>query len=270
LIQINRLCTESGYCFNALGHREGRAVWRQIAEYCGAEASTNAPLLLALFLAGLSGGTTHCVGMCGPFVLGFSGARALGPGPQPLSEWRRLSGAALVPYHLGRATTYLALGVAAALVTGGLTQASGYRWIAALPLLATAAAFALIAVGAAVPSLAGGLPRRYASGTVASLAGPFLREPLGWRGYGAGVALGFLPCGLVYAAVAAAASTGVAPAAALGMLAFTLGTVPGLVAVAWLGALAARRFRAVARYAMPPVMAANAVILSLLAWRLLA
>jgi sulfite exporter TauE/SafE len=243
-------------------------VW-QLALICGAAAVDNAPLLTVLFLAGLSGGATHCAGMCGPFVLALSGARAFGPTPQPLSEWRRLAGAALIPYHLGRATTYVALGVAAAMLTGGLVQAVGYPWIAALPLLATAIVFAATAVETAVPSIAPGAPKRLIGGVIGNFAGPMLREPSGWRGYGAGVALGFLPCGLVYAAVAAAAATGGAIAAGLGMLAFVLGTVPGLVAVAWLGALAARRYRALARYAVPPVMAVNALILVLLAWRLL-
>jgi len=200
----------------------------------------------------------------------LSGARVLGAPPQPLAEWRRLAGATLVPYHLGRATTYVALGMTAAMLAGSLTQATGYRWVAALPLLATAAVFAATAVGAAVPPLAVVSPGRFMGGVIGNFAAPLLREPSGWRGYGAGVALGFLPCGLVYAAVAAAASTGGALPAALGMLAFVLGTVPGLVAVAWLGALAARRFRALARYAVPPVMAINAMILALLAWRLLA
>ncbi len=245
-------------------------MWQQLAQYCGAAATAHAPLLGALFLAGLSGGATHCAGMCGPFVLALSGARVIGAGSQPLAEWRRLTGAALIPYHLGRATTYVALGIAAAILTGGLAQTVGYPWIAALPLLATAAVFAVTAVGAVVPSLAAASPGRFMGGVIGYFAAPLLRDPSGWRGYGAGVALGFLPCGLVYAAVAAAASTGGAVAAALGMLAFVLGTVPPLVAVAWLGALAARRYRTLARYVAPPVMAVNAAILILLAWRLLA
>ncbi len=244
-------------------------MWELLAQHCGAAITAHGGLIGALFLAGLAGGATHCAGMCGPFVLAFAGARATAV-IEPLSEWRRLRGAALVPYHLGRGTTYIALGMAAAMATGGLTQITGFRWIAALPLLLTAALFAAAAAGVAVPSLASTARGQFAGQAIAGVAAPLFRAPVGWRGYGAGVALGFLPCGLVYAAVAAAASTADWAAAAAGMAAFVLGTVPGLVAIAWLGDLAARRYRALARYVVPPVMAVNALVLSFLAWRMLA
>jgi hypothetical protein len=50
-------------------------------------------------------------------------------------------------------------------------------------------------------------------------------------GYLLGVALGFLPCGFLYAALAAAAATADPLQGALAMLAFGLGTVPALVLV---------------------------------------
>ena len=60
---------------------------------------SNAPLVLALFMAGLVGSAGHCAGMCGPFVLAQVGAR---------TQLNRLAGSALLPYHLGRGTTYIA------------------------------------------------------------------------------------------------------------------------------------------------------------------
>jgi sulfite exporter TauE/SafE len=81
------------------------------------------------------------------------------------------------------------------------------------------------------------------------------------------LALGFIPCGLVYGAVAAAGSTGSPAAAVVGMLAFAAGTAPSLIAVGWLGALAARRFKEIARYVSAPLMVVNAGVLALLAWR---
>ncbi|HQU74904.1 MAG TPA: sulfite exporter TauE/SafE family protein, partial [Calditrichia bacterium] len=49
--------------------------------------------------------------------------------------------------------------------------------------------------------------------------------------FGLGVVLGFIPCGLVYAAGAKAATSGGAISGMLTMLAFGLGTVPALLMV---------------------------------------
>ncbi|MCC7046009.1 MAG: sulfite exporter TauE/SafE family protein [Alphaproteobacteria bacterium] len=234
--------------------------------------------MLALFSAGLAGGVSHCAGMCGPFVLAQVGARVLPmktPAASPsYGELARLRGAMLVPYHLGRATSYAALGALAALVAGGLAAFVQLPWIAAGLLLATAVVFLAAGLRGVVPGLAA-LPGIARAGAVlrageslARFTRPLWTAPLGWRGYGLGVALGFSPCGLVYGAVAAAGSTGSPTAAALGMLAFTAGTAPSLIAVGWLGALAANRFKDLARYVAVPLMLVNAAVLAHLAWRL--
>src|SRR4051812_47429716 len=80
-------------------------------------AEPPAGLALSLFLAGLSGSAMHCVGMCGPFVLGQVMADAAHVGPGGYGEWRRLAGAALAPYHLGRLTAYAGLGAIAGAAT---------------------------------------------------------------------------------------------------------------------------------------------------------
>src|SRR5919199_2082920 len=72
-------------------------------------------LLGALFLAGLAGGATHCSTMCAPFVLAQASV-GMGAGGGVL---RRLSGAALAPYHLGRMLGYGALGALAGGTAGG-------------------------------------------------------------------------------------------------------------------------------------------------------
>ncbi|HJS32306.1 MAG TPA: sulfite exporter TauE/SafE family protein, partial [Alphaproteobacteria bacterium] len=74
-------------------------------------------LIAALLVAGLIGGFAHCAGMCGPFVLGQVTAGLSGAPERAERVFGRMAGAALIPYHLGRLTTYSALGAAA----GGLT-----------------------------------------------------------------------------------------------------------------------------------------------------
>lgn len=250
-------------------------MWQDIATHCGTAIAAHGSLVLALFSAGLAGGVSHCAGMCGPFVLAQVGARAAqAPPSAAFGELARLRGAMLVPYHFGRATSYALLGVLAAALAGGLAGFVHLPWIAAGLLLATAVVFLASGVRGIAPGL-GRLPRAGRIGamlrageSLARFTRPLWAAPTGWRGYGLGVALGFIPCGLVYGAVAAAGSTASPTAAAIGMLAFASGTAPSLIAVGWLGALAAHRFKEVARYVAVPLILVNAGVLALLAWRL--
>ena len=236
---------------------------------CGHLVADHGGLLASLFLAGLVGSASHCAGMCGPFVLAQAGTRLCRLPAGPGAELRRLAGGLLLPYHLGRSTTYVGLGVLAALAAGGIMQLAELRWLSAA--LLAIAALAFLATGAgrlglAIAWPAIGFGRAWAE-RVTGLARPLFRNPAGWRGYGLGLLLGFIHCGLLYGALAAAASSGSAPAAALGMAAFALGTTPMLVAVAWLGGWAAGRWRHVAGRVGPALMIANAGLLLTLAWR---
>jgi sulfite exporter TauE/SafE len=236
---------------------------------CGHLVADHGGLLASLFLAGLVGSASHCAGMCGPFVLAQSATRLCRLPAGPGGELRRLAGALLLPYHLGRSTSYVGLGVLAALAAGGIMQLAELRWLSAA--LLALAALSFLATGAGRLGLAMAWPAtgfgRFWAGRVTGLARPLFSNPAGWRGYGLGLLLGFIPCGLLYGALAAAASSGSAPAAAAGMAAFALGTVPMLVAVAWLGGWAAGRWRQVAGRIGPALMIANAGLLLALAWR---
>jgi sulfite exporter TauE/SafE len=186
----------------------------------------------ALFLAGLAGGLTHCSAMCGPFVLAQAAASAdasLGGG-----MLRRLSGAALLPYHLGRSLGYGVLGAVAGGMGALLSQGSGLRWIAAL-LLALAAVLMLAQASARLAAWLPRLPMPRLPRALEARLGGLLAAPTGWRGVRLGLLLSALPCGLLYAVLAAAAASGSALAGGLAMLAFVLGTVPALGAVALMG-----------------------------------
>lgn len=224
-------------------------------------------LLASLLVMGLVGGVTHCAGMCGPFVLSQVTARLEATPASAMREWRRLTGAALLPYHLGRITTYALLGATGALAAGMLSQIPGLRWLSAALLMAAA----VLLVGYAVPSLRlPGLAGGHWGEMVGRLAKPLFAAPTGFRGWLLGVALGFIPCGLVYGAVAAASAGGDPLAGAMGMAAFAVGTVPALVGVGVAGHVAARHWRgAILRYA-PLLLLLNAAFLTFLAWHLIA
>lgn len=229
-------------------------------------------LYATLFTAGFMGGWSHCAGMCGPFVLAQVAARLERVPAARMSEFHRLTGAAAAPYHFGRATTYAVLGAVAALATSSLGALPGLRWLSAALLAFAALFFAVTAIGgltAWTPRLSHPL-QSWWSERITRLARPLLGSPVGWRGYALGVALGFIPCGLLYGAVAVAAAGGSALSGALGMLAFVLGTVPGLVAVGLVGHLAGRTWRSAVARVAPLVMGVNAAVLGTMAWRLIA
>lgn len=219
-------------------------------------------VMAALFLAGLAGGVTHCAAMCAPFVLAQSAAladRHAGGG-----VLRRLSGAALLPYHLGRGLGYAALGALAGGAAGLVTQASGLRWLlAALLALAALAMFAQASarLGALLPALRlPGLPQGWQGAM-----GRLMAAPTGWRGVALGLLLSALPCGLLYGALAGAAATGSALAGALAMAAFVAGTVPALVGVAALGRLFGRVHGGALRLAGTALFLLNGAVLGAMA-----
>ena len=219
-------------------------------------------LPVSLLFAGFAGSLVHCVGMCGPFVLG----QVMGDAEHArggYGEWRRLAGAALVPYHLGRITTYTALGAIAGAATALFAALPFFGLLSHLLLVLAALLMLLQAFGLAAgasPPLAGPLAR---------LATPLSAARGPWARYALGVVLGFLPCGLLYGALAAAGGTGSASAGALAMAAFTVGTMPALIAVGWGGAIARRHLRDIARWVAAPLLLGNAVVMLALASRAL-
>jgi hypothetical protein len=242
-----------------------------LAALCGPGgiAGSGPALLLGLLAAGAAGGVAHCAAMCGPFVLGQVSDRLARVPLEQLRESARLSRALLLPYHSGRLTTYAALGALA----GQAGTASGAGIVpGALPafLLAFAAVLFLChALARLAPGLRRVLPvleRAPPAWTrgVRRLATRVDRSRPG-GGFLLGAALGFLPCGFLYAAIAAAAAAGGATSGALAMLAFGLGTVPGLVIVGVAGHAAGRAWHRGIAVAAPLIMLANAAMLGAMA-----
>lgn len=219
-------------------------------------------LMGALFLAGLAGGASHCAAMCGPFVLAqVASGGSLGGG-----TLARLSGALLLPYHLGRGLGYAALGGAAGGLSAMAASLPGLAWVPAL--LLGLAALAMLAQ--AVPAISLPWPRRGFGAVVTPYLGGLLRAPGAGRSFVLGLLLSALPCGLLYAALAGAAASGSALAGSLTMAAFVLGTMPALVALALLGRFFRRRAEPLLRRVAPWLYGLNALVLLALAVRLVA
>jgi sulfite exporter TauE/SafE len=176
--------------------------------------------LLVVFATGFLG-SFHCIGMCGGF------ACAMGRDPR--------GGAATVERHLfyntGRLTTYCFLGALA----GALGQAVQVGPLdAAQRLLAIVAGGLMVLMALQFFGLFRGFHRLTATaggGTLAASLHGLLATPSRAAPVAFGVFNGFLPCPLVYAFAAQAASTGAPLNGFLTMLAFGLGTFPAMLAM---------------------------------------
>lgn len=188
-------------------------------------------LVASAFLMGLFGGT-HCVVMCG----GVSSVICGG------GEKGRFS----IAYNGGRIASYTVLG----LIVGSVGSLS-----LGLPLdvvrfgLRALAAICLLTVGlhlAGLPSFVRGLESIGAPlwRRIAPLAKRLLPLRSPWHALAAGGLWAFMPCGLLYGAVAIAASADSALQGAATMAAFGLGTLPLMLGV---GVVAAHVARAMTR-----------------------
>ncbi len=189
--------------------------------------------MLAPLLLGLAG-SMHCVGMCGPLMLALpldaAGKRQV---------WRQM-----LLYHSGRILTYVLLGVFFGLAGKGLALAGLQKALSisagVLLILMAFAAWRFERLVTALPGFSG-FTQRIQNGM-----GRLMRRHSGGGVFYFGLLNGLLPCGMVYAALAAAIATTGGAAGGLFMALFGVGTLPLLLTMSVLGRslpLAVRRIR---------------------------
>jgi hypothetical protein len=186
---------------------------------------SEAALPLSLLVLGLASGV-HCAGMCGGIVAAFS-TQPLSFARTPSPDWPRQ-----LAFNLGRITSYAAAGALA-----GALGAGAYV-VAALPAqtaLFVLANMVLVLAALHLFGVTGFLSRIERLGVplwrrIQPLAARLLRARPLPHAYAAGALWGWLPCGLVYSALAASAFAGGPASGAAAMLAFGIGTLPNLLA----------------------------------------
>lgn len=197
---------------------------------CIHDFSSQYGLITSLFLAGLVGGFTHCMGMCAPFVLAQGGPSK----HNYRGNLARLSGALLIPYHLGRMTTYVFLALLFYSVLNLAFLFSDMRVIITAPVLMMAGVLFLISV---FPALSRMFPwaarvRMHAPiQLISRYSAYFLNNPGFVMRYLLGVVLGFMPCAMVLAAIMASSTAPGLMQAGAAMAAFSIGTMPALFLV---------------------------------------
>lgn len=178
---------------------------------------------LGMALALSLGGSLHCMGMCGGFaMLANAGARSVG------------FNARFAAYVLGKTVAYALLGAVVGLLGA---QIGAIREGAAV--LAWLAGSAMIVVGGHLlgwPGLSRLNPPTASRGFVTRFSALLKKDSVAAR-LAIGILNGWLPCGLVYAALAMSLSTGSLSGAALFMTMFGLGTMPSLWMAAQMSAV---------------------------------
>ena len=170
------------------------------------------------FLLGLAG-SAHCAGMCGPLAL----ALPVGPG----GRWTFVAGRVL--YNTGRIITYTLMGALFGLLGQGFAIAGLQRWVSLV-------LGALILLGLIVsPRFARAIPLTRAVSWLKAALGKLLQRRALSSLFGIGLLNGLLPCGLVYVACAGAATLGDSFQGIRHMIAFGLGTLPMMLAIALAG-----------------------------------
>ena len=207
---------------------------------------------LAMLTMGLAGGL-HCAAMCGGFASAAAQAKW-----QPIRRVEaRRTVPAIVWQHAGRLITYAALGA----LVGALTAAGGLApgWLPLQVVLFVAANLLLVGFGLGLAGREVGTRHVEAFGFALYTRAQALlaRVPLRSlaRPFVLGLLWGLVPCGLVYAALAAAALAADPVEGALLLLAFGLGTLPNLLAAHWVLRQAQRfAWPRLARYAMAALL----------------
>ena len=195
----------------------------EIVAGCVHEIELSHGIYVSLFLAGLFGGFSHCAIMCGPFVVSQT------------NTLEKTRGALLLPYHLGRMTTYALMAMVLASVVNLAFLFAPIRSFFIAPILMVSG---LIFLTVAFPSLSKifpwlgrvsiFVPYHWLQGLHQKLSEH--RGPIGT--YLMGILLGFMPCGLIVSALLAATTMEMPWQAGLAMVAFGLGTMPALLCVA--------------------------------------
>ena len=183
------------------------------------------PLLAQAFAAfslAIVGGL-HCAAMCG----GIVGALQLNR-PPGVSAARLAAG-----YHAGRLASYSLAGVLVGLLGAALYAADVIPVQAALMLVGS---LMLLAIGLSMFGRGAWMRRIEPAGAwIWRLVGPLARRVYpprtGLQALAAGLAWGWIPCGMVYAALPLALVAGGPLQGVLVMLAFGLGTLPNMLAV---------------------------------------
>jgi sulfite exporter TauE/SafE len=199
--------------------------------------------LWTAFTLGLVG-SLHCAGMCGPLALALPvaghtrGAFVLGR----------------VLYNFGRVLTYCLIGAVFGMVGKSLALAGFQKWVSLVAGVA-------ILLGLVASTRVGlGFPITRSVVWLKARVGSLLQRRTFGSLFLLGSLNGFLPCGLVYVAAAAAAATGSLQLGISSMAAFGLGTLPVMLGLG----LAGRKVQGLLNFRLKGLVPISLIVMGVL------
>ncbi len=179
-------------------------------------------MIWSAFMIGLFG-SFHCIGMCGPIALALP--------IQTENRFNLISGRIL--YNIGRAITYACIGLIFGLVGQTLSLAGLQQSVS---IIAGVLMLLMVIIPSRISNQIYLLKPAYGFTTfLKAKFGKLLKKKSLTSIFFIGLLNGFLPCGLVYIAVAGAIATGGFLEGAFYMFAFGIGTLPIMLAVSLAG-----------------------------------
>ena len=179
-------------------------------------------MLWSAFLIGLFG-SFHCIGMCGPIALAL-----------PIQKDNKLNLiVGRVLYNIGRAITYATIGLFFGLVGQSLSLAGFQQSVS---IIAGVLILLMVLLPSKISQKLYLLKPAYGfTNFLKRKFGVLLKQKSVAATFFIGLLNGFLPCGLVYIAVAGAIATGGYLDGAIYMFVFGIGTLPIMLAVSLAG-----------------------------------
>jgi uncharacterized protein len=200
-------------------------------------------LLISALVLGF-GGSLHCVGMCGPLVMGM-----------PFQHVKNRATAMLL-YMLAKASAYAALGVVIGLIGKGfalLAMQQALSFTAGVFIIV----FALLPRVLHLVKLPSSINKQ-----MGDAYGRVLQNPSLYHFFVFGFFNGLLPCGLVYAALAAASATASPVSGGIFMLLFGVGNAPALIATVLVKSKGSLVFRkSISRFSLVIMLAAGIILM---------
>lgn len=187
-------------------------------------------LYIAALMLGLIG-SFHCIGMCGPIAIAL---------PLKTNNWfSRIFGGVL--YNIGRAITYGLMGAFFGLVGKGFKLGGLQQWVSIIMgiIMILSVLFPILfknqgKLDGFVTKMVGGLKKAFGKMfAIRSYYSLFI----------IGILNGFLPCGLVYMAIAGAIASGEVLNGSLYMVIFGLGTLPIMLSLSLVSNIISLKFR---------------------------
>lgn len=188
-------------------------------------------IFISAFILGIIS-NLHCIGMCGPIALAVPLNRT--------SNWSKLAG--ILQYNIGRITTYFTLGA----IVGFLGL--GIQLIGIIQSLSVIAGIGIIFYAWRKQLFKAPIFQKFHSTVIQKFTsksmGKILRNDPAFKLFLLGMVNGILPCGMVYTALITSIIAGNPMESSFAMFFFGLGTLPGMVSIAFFANQIKPKFRA--------------------------